>query len=92
MISFADFTGKYPEFASITEALFNEKLATAQGMISAAVFGDVYEQAVYLKTAHLVALSPHGGQARLNKFSEKTVYGVAYEELKRAIPVRMLTT
>ena len=40
------------------------------------------------KAAHLLAMSPMGENARLDKSGRETTYGVVFNEMLRALPLR----
>lgn len=44
------------------------------------------------KAAHLLAMSPMGENARLEKGSRETTYGIVFQELLRALPLRGFVT
>jgi hypothetical protein len=67
-------------------------LAQAARHVSAVRWGDRYEYGVYLKCAALLALSPYGQNARLDKSTDATVYSARFDDEIRSLPVRGMTT
>lgn len=92
-VSVSGFLAEFPEFVLTNtnfSALVLAKLTAATPHVSRTLWADRYEHAVYLKTAHMLAMSPNGESMRLHKYSEKTVYSQQWDEEIRALPVRML--
>lgn len=87
-----DFLKKFPEFAETTPmAVVESRLQWAKDCISEEAFGSIYEQAVYQYTAHLIASSPNGVNARLNKQDGETIYSAEWNRIrslhyKRGLP------
>ena len=89
------FVARFPEFSEVNEvspATITAALADAAIYCDSVLWGTRYESGVMWKAAHLLALTPLGEGARLSKTSEQTTYGVVFDSMKRALPVRMLTT
>ncbi len=94
-VSAATFLVEFPEFGPTNTqrpGLIEAKLAHAQRFVSTRLWGDRYDRAVYLKAAHLLAMSPFGENARLSKTSPETVYSVLWDQELEALPVRMWTS
>ncbi len=90
----AGFLVMFPEFeATYTQRpqLLAETLTYAAQHVSAVRWGARYERGVYLKLAHMIALSPYGESARLVKSKADTVYSTQFDDELRALPVRMTT-
>lgn len=81
--AYAEFIVDFPEFASITQAYIEVKLAEAEAMLDELAFGEsgnaLYNVAVGYKAAHLLALSPYGQQLQLLSDDGQSVYSKAYE-------------
>lgn len=82
-VTLATFVVQYPEFAATDSALATAKLAEAEQRTDARVFGDDYDAAVYLLTAHLISIAPFGQQARLESNKAETTYLVERKRLSR---------
>lgn len=93
-ITATDFVSSYKEFEEINE-LAPETVAAAllraQAFCSASVWGDRYEAGVFCKTAHLLAMSPFGENARIAGKNE-TAYGEVFKEMLRALPIRLMVS
>lgn len=89
----ASFAARFPEFDDVWEAspaTITAALSTAQGFVSQARWGSRYEDGVMYKAAHLLAMSPMGEHARLDKTGRETTYGLVFNELLRSLPIRFL--
>lgn len=91
-INFSDFKLAYPEFAAAPNEQIESKLIAAQTFCDARVWGNRYEVAVFLKAAHLLAMSPGGEKMRLAKGSSDSVYSVQFDDMIMALPARTLAT
>lgn len=85
----ATFRAQYPEFMRAPDALVAGKLADAANRMDAALYADSYEEAHGLLTAHLVAMSPFGTNARLDPkasaaMGAATTYEATWKRLERA--------
>jgi hypothetical protein len=81
----AEFKIAFPEFALIGDTLIQSRLTMAGTWVSSVMFADMYDYAVMLKAADLLAASPLGEQARMTiKGGRSTIYGEQFEALKRA--------
>lgn len=78
------FRVRYPEFDSASDALIDAKLADAEVNVDAETYGDRYEQAHGLLTAHYLSCAPGGQFARLEADKLDTTYGRAFVELRSA--------
>jgi hypothetical protein len=87
---------EFPEFASTDPVLIGYKLADAQRLISADVFGNLVDDAVKYYACHLVALAPHGEFARLVESAEpggaSTTYERQYLKLVRSTVIGPIAT
>jgi hypothetical protein len=79
----SSFKVAYPEFANTPDATVQAKLDMAYRGLDSRRFGDRYDDAVGLKTAHLLSLAPFGTQARLESDDTQTTYGVQLGEMVR---------
>jgi hypothetical protein len=90
--SAAAFVEAFPEFATTNTAkplYVGRKLAEAATYVDPCVWpAERVEDAIYIKAAHLLSMSPHGENARLHKFSDKTLYSVLWDQAIAALPVR----
>lgn len=92
MPTVAQFLVEFPEFAPAfarSAAFVQAKLDHAARFCDAGVWGTRYERAVYLRAAHLIAMSPFGENARLAKGSRDTIYSVMFDDEIVALPIRM---
>jgi len=81
-VTLSSFRTEYPEFAPTADALVSAKIAAATRRCSATVFGDSYDDAVMLLTAHLLSSAPGGQQGRLEKGDEgDTTYLAEWKRL-----------
>lgn len=80
---YAEFIVDFPEFASITQAYIEVKLAEAEAMLDELAFGEtgnaLYNVAVGYKAAHLLAVSPYGQQLQLTSDDGSSVYSRVFE-------------
>ena len=88
----AEFTNRFPEWMDVAEQapeVIDAALSDAAQFVSATVWGSRYSAGLAYKAADLLAAGPFGEGARLEG-TERTTYGVRFEEMRRALPVRML--
>lgn len=91
----ATLISEFPEFADVNARnpmIVTRALRNAAQYVSAVRFGDRYQDAVFLKAAHIISMSPFGESARLAKGSDQTIYSVQFDDMIKALPVRMLVT
>lgn len=89
----ATFVDKFPEFDEIGTAspgTITQAIADAKHFVSAPIWGARYESGVLYKAAHLLAMSPFGEGARLDKKGDNSTYGVVFDSMLRALPNRMM--
>jgi hypothetical protein len=91
----ASFVARFPEFEEISEvsegeAAIEQALSDAAHFVSQRLWAGRYESGVMYKAAHLLCMTPFGEHARLDA-KDRTTYSVVFDEMKRALPVRMLT-
>jgi hypothetical protein len=80
------FRVKYPEFASASEDTFVQVFLNAAAVrLNAAYWGDYYDQAHGLLTAHLLAIAPNGQFARLQSKDGNTTYNTDFEKLRSEV-------
>lgn len=94
-VSAAQFLVEFPEFGPTNTqrpGLIEAKLEHASRFVSARLWGTRYDRGVYLKAAHLLAMTPYGENARLHKTSPETVYSVLWDQEVEALPARMWIT
>jgi len=88
-----EFTTRFPEWEEIAEArpeLIEAALADAAQFVDAVVWGSRYAAGLAYKAADLLAGGPFGENARLKADPTKTTYSVRFDEMRSALPVRML--
>jgi len=91
-VGVAGFVASFPEFeeaADLKPDMVEAALKRAQAFVSARVWGDRYEQGVYQKAAHLLAMSALGENLRIDA-KQATAYGVVFDEMVRALPIRLM--
>lgn len=92
-IDVTTFLTRFPEFTKTNTAqpgLIDQCLEDAQHFVDATRWGNRYEAGVLLKAAHLLSMHPLGESARLNKWDDRTIYGSMFDDMRRALPVRMM--
>lgn len=88
------FVANFPEFAEINTTLptlVPVALLRAQAFCSQTMFGDRYQDAVFQKCAHLIAMGAFGENARIDA-KAATAYGEVFKEMVRALPVRLMVS
>jgi hypothetical protein len=99
-VNAATFVAQFPEFEEIYAltapvadgaAIVNGALLEAQAYCSATVWGDRYERGVFTKAAHILCMSAFGENARIDA-KAATAYGVKFQEMVRALPMRVLVS
>jgi hypothetical protein len=78
------FRDAFPEFRTAPDDLVKTWLDFAATRVDAGVFGASYDMAHGLTTAHHIALSPFGKNARLSSNEGRTTYKTQYDELRHA--------
>lgn len=85
----ATFFARYPEFVAkgfgSNAALVSAILAEAAVQLSAPVWGPLYDAGHGLLTAHLLAISPFGQQARMAAKDGVTTYWRRYQQLVETV-------
>jgi hypothetical protein len=90
----ATFVERFPEFAEIDTsypAQVTARLDAAKHFVSASLWGSRYEDGVFYKAAHLLAMSPLGENARLESGVD-TTYDVVFRSMLLSLPVRGLVS
>lgn len=86
------FLARFPEFEEASDLkpdMVEGALKVAQAFVSARIWGDRYDAGVYQKTAHLLAMGALGENLRIDA-KQATAYGVVFDEMVRAIPLRLM--
>jgi hypothetical protein len=76
------FRGAFPEFNTADDTLVKSWLTLAAAEIDQGAFGASYDTAHGLLTAHRLALSPAGKNARLVSNQGQTTYKKQFDELR----------
>lgn len=86
-VSAQDLFARYPEFADARAPtdMVNATLATATVQVRPEVWGVLTDEGIIQLTAHLLAISPWGQQARLAATDGETTYGKRYRELQQSV-------
>lgn len=86
-VSVADLKARFTEFSPTADALVARCLEEATRRTSAKVFAARFDDAVMLRAAHLLAVSPQGQTARLDGAAPgslaSTTYGAELVQLMR---------
>ena len=80
-----EFRARYPEFRTAVDELVVSILSDAEHRVSADVFGEKYDLAHGLMTAHLLAISPFGRSQRLVNDGGKTLYQTEFDALRKEV-------
>jgi hypothetical protein len=86
-MTYAQFVARFGDMASAPEPLFNTAYAEACDRCDATVWGDKYTYGVQYLTAHLIAISPFGQQARMVSKDGSTTYGREYERIRNEVAI-----
>lgn len=81
----ADFLARFPEFEPASKAMIEAALDEAVRNVDVEIFGSKTDDAVRWKTAHLLAVSPFGQQARLMSKDGSTTYEVRFWALAKSM-------
>jgi hypothetical protein len=90
----ADFVAAFPEFDEINTLVptsVSSALARASSYCDPVVWGDRYQDAVFVKAAHLLSMTAFGENARIDA-KQATAYGVTFKEMLRALPQRFIVS
>lgn len=82
-IDVAGFKSAFPEFGQAPDATVAEKLASALRQTDSGVWGNQYEDGVFLRTADLLAKCPYGRKMQLVNKDGSTAYSADLERLER---------
>jgi hypothetical protein len=94
-IDTASFLQRFPEFTQTNDenpTLIPACLQDATYFCDPVRWGNRYEAGVFCKAAHLVSMHPFGLSARLSKTDAATIYSSLFDDMKLALPVRMMNT
>lgn len=85
-MTLSDFRVRYPEFRTASDAFVQAYLDDAAKSLVGPSYdlGDAYDVAHGLATAHLIAVSPAGKNARMVNDDGTTQYGKTLSEMMRA--------
>ena len=88
----AEFIAGYPEFATVTQALFDERAALAVEMTPEAVWGAARGKlAAKLLIAHFMTISPNGEPARLKVDGEpSSLYLEVWKRVRAGLGPHMM--
>ncbi len=79
------FLARYPNFEPASKIMIDEALRDAVANVDTGIFGTKTDQAVALKAADILALSPFGQNARMQKKDGSTVWGQQFLALARSM-------
>jgi hypothetical protein len=81
-MNLSTFRTKHPEFEKASDSLIQATLDSAEDMLDADIFGNQFDSAHEYLTAHLLALSPFGRNAKLTSKDGRSVYQDTWEMIK----------
>lgn len=85
------FRSLHPEFDPLDDSIIEVKLSQAAERLDPAIYGQKYDQAHELLTAHLLVVSPFGQSARLEGDAEGTsLYWPEYERIRKLVAPRIM--
>lgn len=79
------FKTRFPEFQDVADATIDSVIAEADARLSAATWEDSKDVGAMYLTAHLLAVSPAGRNARMVNKDGSTTYGLEFEKLRAAV-------
>lgn len=83
-MNLAAFRIAYPELITASDTLVTTMLGYAEQSVDATIYGDRYEHAHGLLTAHLICCAPGGRLARLEADKLETTFGRMFSDLRDA--------
>jgi len=89
----AEFVARFPEFdeiGDVSPSTITTAISDAAQFVDASTWGTRYEAGLAYKAADLLATGPFGEGARLSSKDGQTTYGRRFEEMRRALPIRMV--
>lgn len=90
-MTYATFIAERPEFDQVSQTIIEATITQAENLVGETAYGDAYETALSLMTAHLLALAPFGEPMRLEIDGQPTsTYLIQLNMIKRQRPVRGL--
>ena len=81
----ADFLARFPEFEPASKTMIEAAIDEAKRNVDSGVWREKTDDGVRWKTAHLLAISPFGQQARLVSKDGSTTYGKNFDLLMRSV-------
>jgi len=85
MVDRATFLARFPEFEPASKSMIEEAIAEATRGVDAGVWREKADDGIKWRTAHLLAISPFGQQARLMSKDGSTTYGKQFDALVRSV-------
>jgi hypothetical protein len=82
-VTAASFKVARPEFVDAEDAFITATIAQALQRIDPAIFGDETDTATIYLTAHYIAISPFGRNAKLSSKEGETVYHTLFRQIQR---------
>ena len=79
----------FPEFRPAEATLITPTIAKATLQVDVSVWGSKADLGIELLTAHLLALSPFGQNARLVSEDGSTTYGKQHMEIVKQVTLRL---
>ena len=76
---------EFPEFDELDDAVILPKIADAVLCVNAETWGDRADLGVKYMTAHLLAISPLGEQAKLVAKTGETTYLMTFKKVKATV-------
>jgi hypothetical protein len=88
-VNLEQFTARYPEFAKADKRLIQATLDEAAREVAKDIYRTKFDAAHGALTAHRLAISPFGRNARLSDGSI-TTYWDAYDQIRREVAPRFM--
>ncbi len=88
----ATFIARFPEFVEIdtlAPASISQAIDDAKAYVSQEHWAGRYEDGVLWKAAHLLAMTPFGENARLQRDPTETTYNVVFKQMLRSLHMRV---
>jgi hypothetical protein len=80
-VSVRRFKAEFPEFKDTSEDVISANLSRASRQVNQNVWGAQADDGISLLTAHMLAMSPRGEQAKLKFKNRGTHYKEMYDDL-----------
>lgn len=85
LIAVADVEARFPELITAGGALIQECIRGAVDRLNSDTWGALYREGLLYMTAHLLALSPYGQEARMVSDRGLSTYRLVYDDLANSL-------